>query len=212
MEKSTNQVRLPYAIIALNATDPEADEKGWDSDYATSHLMSSIRDVINRHTRYKQLAENWRRLGWKIETGQDLLECYYSAIRVVRIPRKGQHMLVDKQVGKLYDEITMCCTSSSRAKQKAHELPNVDEFQHYLEFALDHFSQNIDVSFNFMEAGISLNPIPRGLKDNIRKLLIHARTSNNFATRADDVFKNLAAIVASCVLLDCARERRPGKF
>src|ERR1700760_1989482 len=174
MEKSTNQARLPHAIIALNATESEIDEKEWNCDYATQNLMFAIKEIIDRDPRCKLLANKWRAHGKAILNTQDLLRCYYSSIKVVRIPRKERDMLVDRQVNKLYNEIITCCDQSYRSKQETHELLNIDEFQQYLDSALDHFSQDIDSSFDFMKAGVSLNPIPSGLKDNILKLSIRA--------------------------------------
>jgi hypothetical protein len=211
MEKCTNQARLPYAIIALNATEADTSEELWDCEQATQSLMFGIKDIIHRDPYYKHLTDKWRAREKKIETTQELLECYYSSIRVVRIPRKGQDMLIDKQVGKLYDEISKFCGYSFRAKREAHELLNVDEFQQYLESAFVHFSKNIDATFDFVEEGIKLNPIPHGLQANILKLLSPARNMAELESRPKDVFNDFGIIVASCIVLDCIRERRPGK-
>jgi hypothetical protein len=212
MEKSTNQARLPHALITLNATDVEASEEVWDCQKATDKLLSGISAVVSQDPRYKQLAEKWSSRGKIIETTKDLLECYYSSIRVVRIPHKGNDLLVDQQIGVLYNEIKSLCEYSFLAKREAHELLNVDEFQQYLESALIHFSKDINVAFDFVEEGVRLNPIPRNMKDNILKLLSLVRKLDTFKSRPSDVFEHLGIIISSCVVLNCNRERRPGEF
>ena len=55
---------------------------------------------------------------------KDLLECYYSSVRVVRIPKKGRYMLIDEQVSKLHQEIGLSCNDSFYAKRRARMLSN----------------------------------------------------------------------------------------
>ena len=74
------------------------DESEWDPRHATSALMSTIADAIRRDPVYADKAEFWTVRGRKIKTTQDLLECYYSSITVVRIPVKGRYMKIDEQI------------------------------------------------------------------------------------------------------------------
>lgn len=211
MERSTNQARLPYAIVAVNATEDRIDEQDWDCDHATRNLMSTVGTLLDSDVHYRKLAEKWRTHGKRISTMQDLLHCYYSSVRVVKIPRKEQAMLVDRQVDQLYEEITKACEYSHRPKWESQQLLNVNDFQQYMDFAYDHFSRNIDEAFDFMDAGIKRNPIPRGWKGNILKLLIHASRLDNFVGRPNEIFQHLSVIVGSATVLNCIRQRRPGK-
>jgi hypothetical protein len=92
MEKSLNQPTLPHAVIALNATDIGIDSREWDSVHATKSLMAHVSSAILDNPTYRELADSWRNQGKQIRTMQDLLECYYSSITVIRIPAKGRYM------------------------------------------------------------------------------------------------------------------------
>jgi len=210
LEKSLNQPTLPHAIIALNATDMGVDQKEWDVDHATEVLMSSVAKAIDRDHKYKEYATYWESRGKTIHSMKDLLECYYSSVRVVRIPTKGRYMLIDEQVGKLHREITACCDRAHFAKKKARMLSNADELHVYLQCAFDHFSQNLDAPFNFIEVAFKNNPIPLDFGGNILKLAVAIRGSNmNLDGRR--IFRELSNMVASCVLLDCVRHELKGE-
>lgn len=208
IEKSVNQPTLPHAIIALNATDMGVDPKEWDVDYATQTLMSNVAQAIHRDPKYGEYADYWMRRGRVIRTTKDLLLCYYSSITVVRIPTKGRYMLIDEQAGKLHKQITLKCSSSYFARRKARMLSNSDELNVYLQYAFDHFSQDLDTPFNFIEVAFKNNPIPMDFGGNILKLAVAIRKRRNYAGRR--IFQELAGMVASCVMLDCVRHNLKG--
>jgi hypothetical protein len=91
IDKSINQPVLPHAIIVLNATDTNVDEKEWDIAKATQMLLSDISDAIQREPVLRQYAQTWHQRGRRVTTTKDLLECYYASINVVRIPYKGSY-------------------------------------------------------------------------------------------------------------------------
>jgi hypothetical protein len=98
-----NQPTLPHAVIVLNATDTKIDSQAWDVANATASLMSDVSGAIERDPTYKDLKEHWVARGKPIRNMQDLLECYYSSITVVRVPGDGRYMLINEQIQKLYD-------------------------------------------------------------------------------------------------------------
>jgi hypothetical protein len=209
MEKSLNQPLLPHAIIALNATDPGVDQRDWEVDWATQVLMSSVSGALGRDTKYMEYADYWTSRGKTIRTMLDLLECYYSSIRVVRIPKKGPYMLIDQQVGKLHQEITSACSQSYTTKRRSRMLANSDELHVYLQSAFDHFAQNLDTPFNFIDVAFKNNPIPLDFGGNILKLAVEVRNAGNFL-EGPKLFRNLSVMVASCIMLDCARQDHMG--
>jgi len=91
IDKSINQPVLPHAIIVLNATDTNVDEKEWDISKATQMLLADISDAIQREPFLQQYAQTWRQRGRRLNTTKELLECYYASISVVRIPYKGSY-------------------------------------------------------------------------------------------------------------------------
>jgi hypothetical protein len=209
MEKSLNQPTLPHAIIALNATDTGIDNREWDVDFASNMLMTTIAGAINRDPKYKEYADYWTSRGKVIRTMKDLLECYYSSVRVVRIPKKGRYMLIDEQISKLHQEITLSCNQSFYTKRRARMLSNSDELHVYLQSAFDHFSQNLDTPFNFVEVAFKNNPIPLDLGGNILKLAV-AVNESGVCDGGPNIFRELSSMVASCIVLDCNRQNLKG--
>jgi hypothetical protein len=211
MEKSLNQPALPHAIIALNATDMGVDEQQWDVETATQTLMSSVAGAIAREPKYREYADYFTSRGKTIRTMHDLLLCYYSSVRVVRIPMKGRYMLIDEQVSKLHQEITSSCSLSYYAKRKARMLSSTDELQVYLQCAFEHFTQNLDTPFNFIEVAFRNNPIPQDFGGSILKLAAAVQASSSSPRDGRRLFRELSKMVASCIMLDCARHDLHGK-
>lgn len=211
MEKSLNQPTLPHAVIALNATDMEVDQQEWDPEYATSILMASVSGAHNRDSKYRALADYWISRGKRIQTMSDLLECYYSSVTVVRIPIKGRYMKIDEQIKKLHKVLVGKCFESIRAKRKSRMLSNSEELNIYLQCAFDHFSQDLDTPFNFMDVAFRINPIPSDFGGNILKLAVAIKNSNRM-TDPRKMFRELSFMVASCISLDCSRQSLKGRL
>jgi hypothetical protein len=209
MEKSLNQPTLPHAVIALNATDMEVDPQEWEPDHATKALMSTVAGAIHRDSTYRGLADTWIDQGRRVNTMKDLLECYYSSVTVVRIPIKGRYMKIDEQIDKLHRVITQRCAESFRAKRRSRMLSNSEELNTYLQCAFDHFSGDLDTPFNFMDVAFKITPIPQDFGGNILKLAVAIRNCGRFSDPRN-IFKELGFMVASCVLLDCARHNLKG--
>lgn len=209
MEKSLNQPTLPHAVIALNHTDMGVDIKEWNSDFATQKLLETVSGAMQRDVKYKEYADFWTSRGKTVRTMKDLLECYYSSVRVVRIPKKGRYMLIDEQVQKLHQEITESCNQSYYAKRKARMLSNADELQMYLQSAFDHFANNLETPFNFIDVAFKNNPIPLDFGGNILKLAIAVKKAGQ-CQGGREIFQQLSSMVASCIALDCVRHGHLG--
>jgi hypothetical protein len=203
MDTSLNQPTFPHAVIALNHTDLSVDGAEWDVDTATERLMAAVAGSIGREPKFKEYSDFWLARGKQIRTMKDLLLCYYSSVRVVRIPKKGRYMLIDDQISKLHQEITMSCSWSYYAKRKARMLSNSDELHVYLQSAFEHFSLNLDKPFNFIEVAMKNNPIPLDFGGNILRLAVAIKEVCRFD--GPRIFRELSTMVASCTLLDCVR-------
>lgn len=171
--------------------------------------MSDIAGAINRVPRFGECADYWRERGKRINNMRDLLECYYSSITVVRIPTRGRYMLMDDQIGKLHHEIQRCCNLSHSTKRKVKLLASGEKLQIYLQSAFDHFSKNLDAPFDFVKEAIKINPIPRDFQGNILKLAL-AMKERDKTEDAPRIFQELSHMVASCIMLDVARQSRLG--
>lgn len=209
-EKSVGQPALPHIVIALNATDLGIDAIQWDVEEATKKLLTDIESSINGIPALQDHVDAWRTIGRVVNTTKDLLECYYSSVTVVRIPAKGRYMLMDQQVEKLHTEILVKCNQSHYKKRKVRMLSNSEDLQLYLQLAFDHFSQDLETPFNFVEVALKINPIPLDFSGNILKLAIFIR-NRHASWKVVDIFERLSLMVASCIMLDIHRHRRLGQ-
>lgn len=89
-------------------------------------------------------------------------------------------------------------------------LLNSDELQPYLQYAFDHFSRDLVQPFDFVQASLANKPIPSHFGGNILKLAIDIM--NVWQDRLDgpSIFTELSFMVASCIMLDSARNRTIG--
>lgn len=209
LERSLNQPILPHAIIVFNATDVQVDEDEWDVEKATFSLMSKVRSAIIKVPEFRQYAEIWSQKGKRLDTTEDLIKCYYSSISVVRIPAKGRYMLLNEQIESLHEEIELSCDAAFRKRERVRMLPHVDELNEYLEAGFKHFSKRLDVPFNFVEIAVRNHPVPQNFGDHVSNLAADIQKKLN-CNNASTIFRKLSPFVASCLLLDAVRGRRPG--
>ncbi|PKY01131.1 hypothetical protein P168DRAFT_329858 [Aspergillus campestris IBT 28561] len=210
LEKSSNQPVLPHAIIILNAAENNTDPRLWDVDASTEHLMEATKEAIDRNHNLRARAAFWAPKQRRITSVRDLLLSYYSTIRVVRVPKKGRPNLIDQQIERLYVEIKTACKRSRRVKSQWRMLLNSDELQPYLQYAFDHFSRELDLPFDFVEASFANSPIPSDFGGNILKLARDILEVWKDRIDGPTIFKELSYLVASCVMLDSARRRTLG--
>lgn len=212
LEKSINQPALPHAIVVLNATDPGVDDREWDTDFATQSLLSSVKgalDGIEGVPKLRKLAEQWAKLGKDIHTVEDLILRYYSSFQVLRVPAKPRYMTMDQQIGKLQSMIQAGCLNSFHAKRRARMLTDSDELSTYFQAGFNHFTTHLDVPFNFVEVSLRNNPIPYNFGGHILRLATTASARyQREESNAVWLFDRLAVMLASCVMLDCARFRK----
>jgi hypothetical protein len=213
LEKSMNQPALPHCIVVLNDSHPALDEKQWDIRNATQSLLASVGDIfdgIEGVPQFRLLASHWQKLGRVINNIEDLILCYYSSFKVVRIPAGPQYTLISQQIEKLHETIRTDCEASHEAKRRARLLTNTDELNLYLQSGFDHFAAHIDVPFNFMQVSLMRNPIPKDFGGHILQLCeaLNSRIPSREPAAVRWMFKELSVVLASCVLLDCARFRK----
>ncbi len=164
-----------------------------------------VNSDIARLVRYWQGQDHAR----SINNAKDLLNCYYSSFKVVRIPEKGRYMLMNQQVKRLQDQISFCCQGSHEGKIRARRDLNADELGECLQSGLDHFTSTLDKPFDFLAFSWSRNPIPPGFEGNILRLALEIQKCKPFF-RGSDIFGHLSSMVASCIMLDFVRHRMKG--
>lgn len=213
LEKSMNQPALPHCIVALNDSHPGLDGSQWDIAHATQSLLSSVGDVfsgVEGVPQFRNLADHWQRLGREVNSIKDLILCYYASFKVVRIPAGPHYTLISRQIDKLHATIRADCEAAHESKRKARLLTNAEELNLYLQSGFDHFAANIDVPFDFMQASLSRNPIPKDFGEHILQLCetLSSRIPSREPARIKHMFQQLSIMLASCMLLDCARFRK----
>jgi len=82
IETSSNQPVLPHAIIALNASEHNIDERLWDVGANTTDILNDLSKTINRNETFKKYAQFWKEKGKPVDTLEQLVLCYYSSIQV----------------------------------------------------------------------------------------------------------------------------------
>ncbi|KAK0902288.1 hypothetical protein LTR91_025072 [Friedmanniomyces endolithicus] len=213
LETSINQPSLPHCVVVQNGSDPGIDSREWEIDYATQNLLMTVKgalDFVEGVPRFRELANKWRGLGKHIYTVEDLILRYYSSFRVVRVPAGPSYMIINEQIGRLQRAIRNGCEASFCSKRQARMLTNADELYTYLQCGFDHFTAHLDLPFNFMHVSLLRNPIPNDFGGHILQLCVTiCRRRGNYAPRRLAwIFEKLSVVLASCVLLDCARFRK----
>ncbi|KAI1760166.1 FabD/lysophospholipase-like protein [Hypoxylon sp. FL1150] len=212
IDKSLNQPVLPHAIIVFNATDISVDEQEWDTAKATQMLMTDIHGAVFREPALQEHVHAWRRRGKNISNTKDLLECYYASISVVRIPYKGSYMLMNDQVGKLSELISNRCKASYLRKKQVRMVANTEKLQFYLQAAYEHFTKDLNTPFDFVKETLRHSPVSRNFEGNILNLAlaIKEKSSESVINDAEQIFRAMGPMIASCVMLDAVRQNLPG--
>lgn len=215
---------MPHIVIVLNATDVSIDERQWDPEYATERLLNDYKHSVRRVPALQELVLGLKEQGKAINTTRELLDCYYSSIKVVRIPTKGRYMQIDEQLGKLQQAINIGCMQSYMRKKKVRMLLNSEVLPKFLNSAYDHFSRNLDMPFDFVEEACRHAPLPKDFGDHILNL-IRITYNHRFASgigklstmhdlmsasRTNLLMTQLSRPIAACVILAATRDRTQG--
>ncbi|KAF2729081.1 hypothetical protein EJ04DRAFT_503032 [Polyplosphaeria fusca] len=209
IETTYNQPILPYAILALNATESDVESQLWDVEMSTKSLLESLANTVNKNVKFSSYAELWRKRGKKVDTVEDLMLCYYSALRVIRLPTNGRPKLLDAQAQKLYFEIERGCRLGRNVKAQTRMLLNAFEFQAYLNHAFDHFCTTIDVPFDFVQCSYLNRRLSSTFGESILSLAVEM-SKKKPRPKATKILEKLERLIASCIMLDAVRNEIKG--
>lgn len=187
----------------------------WDVEYTTSSTLKKYRDLINPNpakgtTCLSVLATQWREVGKKISSLEDLISCYFSAFKIICIPAAKLYppSLIKGQYQMLQSAIDQGSTLSWERRKSLGLLMSATELEYYLESAFDHFSKNPKAPFNFLSAALSHKPVASTLEDNICEITVYFMSCHPTADGAE-IFNKVAPFVASCIFLNTHRCRYP---
>lgn len=212
IDKSINQPSLPHIVIVINASDADIDARQWDIKEATRVLLEENRDSVHQVPALQEIVARLERgLGKKFKTTKQLLEHYYSSVAVVRIPWKGRYMQIDEQVGKLYDVIHSKCAKSHAFKETIRMLLNAERLPQYVTAAYGHFSQHLDIPFDFAKEARRHTPMPKDFGGHILNLILSMYNRDESCDRdARALFNRLSLPIASCIMLAATRDNIQG--
>ena len=214
IEKSVGQPILPHLVVVLNATELSIDESQWDVKETTKRFLHDFKKAFESlPIEVLERVSSWSSSGKNVETTEELLEFYYSSVSIVRVPAKGNCMLMHEQVGKLYRQIAIKCNDSHYMKGKLQMLANGDDLQSYLHTAFDNFANDLKAPFDFIETGRMLSPVDSSFR---KKILKFAIVTKDCATRSRDDLEGIlgyvSVLVSSSLMLDKERKSRLGEF
>lgn len=152
----------------------------------------------------------WKSANVQIRDVSDLIKCYYSTVKVVRLPDGSRLQRMDDQRKVLYRVIRDCCEDTMDVKMERRMLPDVDEFGLYLSLAFDHFSESLDVPFDYVKASLKHRPPPVTLAQNLQDFIVLI-AEQMYKLDVTRLFQLLTPFVASCLMLDSSRKQRIGK-
>lgn len=180
-------------------------------DFTTRDQLTKRMNVIKIDPFLQGLVTKWGDRGKNINTLEQLLLCYYSGVKIICIPHAlAPPSLINRQYRKLYMEIEVASEDSRRIRAGAGLLMNSEELDVYTTYAFEHFSKNPSKPFNFLATAFIHNPVPATFKDHISKIANHLSLRSQKPTDSgEDIFRTLAPLTASYILLDVSRNRYP---
>lgn len=213
MERSVNRATRPHCVVVLNASDVGVRNEEWDMEWATKNLLAGVQDALDPERgvpRFRMLADRWRHLGKRIDTAEDLIMCFYSSFRVIRIPSTPHYRAIDGQLRKLDNAIRETCRLSTDAKRRARMSLTAEEQQVYLSQCFDHYATRLDTAFDFTQVALRDRPIAQGFDRHALEFVItlSKRASSVGSNDIRSIFRSINALFASYILVDCVRFRK----
>ncbi|KAF2803679.1 uncharacterized protein BDZ99DRAFT_546125 [Mytilinidion resinicola] len=203
-ETSSNQPVLPYLILVLNGCEEGLEQFYWDVDAATNSLFESLAGTVATNPVFKTYAKSWRTRGKQITSLEDLILCYYSRLRMVRIPANSRPTLIHDQALKLHEEIQRGVALVQERKSRLRLLLNAVDFQTFFQHALDHFCTTLEKPFDFVRASFWNSRLSSDFSESILAIAITMRDATK-TPNAVSIFGRLSNLIASCIMLDAVR-------
>ncbi|KAK4198920.1 putative lysophospholipase-like protein [Triangularia verruculosa] len=207
IETSSNQPVLPHAIIVLNASDNDNRDEFWDSTWTTDNVFEELSQVLDRNEMFRTCASER-----EIETLKDLVLCYYSSIKIIRVPNKTRPKLVHQQLLQLYNTIDSARRAAQETRLVARKLLEVNHLHRYMQEAFGTFAEKLDASFDFSRASLRNSPFPLDFSGNISKLVLRVinNLKDNTAVGPAQILIEVSFMIASNIMLDSARSSSKG--
>lgn len=190
---------------------PQGEYLGWWDDDPTIAQLDKHTDSFKEDPFLESLAREWRARNKEVMTLKDLISCYYCGIKIICVPHmNAAPSRISGQYKKLQGLIKEASDETYKMRQNAELLMNSEELDIYFSYAFNHFSQNPNKPFDFVNAAFLHSPIEATFKYHILKAATRLMETRQF--ESDYVlFDALAPLVASSILLDVCRKGYPLK-
>lgn len=93
-------------------------------------------------------------------------------------------------------------------------LANTEKLQFYLQAAYDHFTKDLNTPFDFVKETLRHSPVSRNFEGNILSLALAIKEKSSdplLGGDAEQIFRVMGPMIASCVMLDAVRQHLPGE-
>ncbi|KAF8535225.1 hypothetical protein BDD12DRAFT_753138 [Trichophaea hybrida] len=209
LETAVNQPLLPYAIVAADTWYQHIEKIDWWNDTLTMKQLDKYAGCIHKDPELQVLVNVWAGRQKRVTTLLELIQCYYSGIKIVCIPRMSKSPpLFRRQYQQLNIAITEATELAKRRRIQSGLLMNSEQLATYLNDAFNHYSKNLYEPFNFLQSAFQRRPVEAYFQTHIIQaayLLIRTHSSEETLT-ARRTFTELAPLLASSILLDVCRK------
>lgn len=189
------------------------EEEKWDTKSSTRWLFAGLDQEISNNGRFTKFMKR-KEDGSSVPMTTQRLQCYYSTIRVIRVPELAlgsrRPHLIAQQMNHLYQQITDNCKAIRESKSLLRMALNAEQFSPYLRLAFDHFKseEGLSTRFDFVGASFIDAAIFPDFASNIKTIAVFLLRRPNM--RSETLFTDLTNLIASCIMFDATRNSRAG--
>jgi len=213
---AVNRVILPHLIVVLTLSPNELSD--WDPAKTTPVILHEHLSALETNT---VIRKYWRMLNQlrntTITTLGGLLEHCYSSVTFIRIPDAENQHLFSKQLRSLDSLIHEAADKAERTKTEAGCLLTPEIQRRMFTMAFDHYKDNLEKPFDFLESVFSVCPLDDSLSATFFALL---RTTGvayrSAATEASgrEFCSAVTPVLCSTIALDSCQsnEKYPGRL
>ncbi|KAH8807087.1 hypothetical protein F5884DRAFT_856673 [Xylogone sp. PMI_703] len=204
---AVNRVILPHLIVVLSFSPDELSD--WDPEKTTAVILDDHLPALESNNvvkRYRQMLNQLSSTA--ITTLGGLLERCYSSVTFIRVPdAKNQH-LFSKQLQSLDSLIRDAAGKAESTKTEAGYLLRSEIQRKMFTMAFDHYKDNLEKPFDFLESLFSIYPLDDSLSATFFSLLRLAMLAyQSAATEASgrEFCSTVTPILCSVIALDSCR-------
>jgi hypothetical protein len=191
-----NRATLPHLIIVINNC---TEGSQWDTDQATTAIFDKQKRLLEENATVRKYKRRFERLGATITSVEDLLRCFYSTTRFVKLPDRQNLALLSAQLRQLHSIINKASLSTQITKNRAKILLTSQDQQLFYKLAFQHYSTDLDKPFDFLEKLLSLHPLPNNISNNFAALLVATNNALGNSLSAEQFCAEVAPVLCSAI-------------